>query len=88
MEELKAICARCGGKWAVNRTKAGRTDLLCRSCRATKLKVIDNGGLRCVPWHGDYSPTDLVSPMLNGNLYLPGHRVCGKRDCVNLLHIK
>jgi hypothetical protein len=87
VDEPKAICARCGVKWAVNRPKAGRTDLLCRSCRATKQKVIDTGGLRCVPWQGDYSKEDLVSPMLNGNLYLPGHRVCGKRDCINPAHI-
>jgi hypothetical protein len=62
--------------------------LLCRSCRATKQKIIDTGGLRCQPWQGDYSKEDLVSPMLNGNLYLPGHRVCGKRDCININHIQ
>lgn len=86
MDEPKATCARCGIKWAVNRPKAGRTDLLCRSCRATRQKIIDTSGLRCQPWQGDFG-ADLVTPMLNGNLFLPGHRVCGKKDCCNPTHV-
>lgn len=87
MEETKVVCARCGHKWTVNRPKMGRTDLLCRSCRATKQNVIEANGFKCLPWQGEFA-ADLVTPMLNGNIYLPGNRICGNRDCTNINHIE
>lgn len=86
-DEPKATCARCGYRWVVPRIKIGETGLLCRSCRASKKTVIESGEFRCIPHHGDFD-SDLVTPMLNGNLYLPGKRICGKTDCVNVSHIE
>lgn len=86
MEETKAVCARCGTKWSVSRLKMGRTDLLCRSCRAVKQAVVESNGFKCQPWQGEFGD-DLVTPMLNGNVYLPGTRVCGNSDCVAPGHV-
>lgn len=39
----------------------------------------------CKSWTGDYDDQD--NPIKNGKLYLPGVRICGFRDCVNVIHI-
>lgn len=87
MEETRVVCARCGNKWSVNRPKMGRTDLLCRSCRAARQLVVESNGFRCQPWQGEFAD-DLVTPMLNGNVYMPGKRLCGNSDCVAPNHVE
>lgn len=87
LDDLKAVCARCGFKWVVPKAKLGESGLLCRSCRASRKTVIESGEFRCVPHQGDFAD-DLVTPVLNGNLYLPGRRICGNTDCVNVSHIE
>ena len=86
MEDNKVICEQCGWSWVVNLEKRNRTDLLCFSCRAKPSNVIQYGGLRCVPWNGDFAD-DMVTPVLNGEPFMPGERVCKHSDCVNPKHL-
>ena len=59
--------------------------VLCVSCRMRPALSIQYGASRCVPWRGDFDKDD--NPMVHGELFLPGVRACGHRDCVNGLHI-
>ena len=79
-------CRRCGFKWAVSPDKRDRRDLLCRSCTRKPAKVITYGKLRCEPYQGDLN--DELQPIdENGEVFLPGVRICGHSDCVNVKHI-
>lgn len=79
-------CRRCGLKWVVTSDKKDARDLLCKSCRQGRQKVIQYGNLRCKPYEGDLND-DLQPIDKNGDLYLPGVRSCGHLDCVNPQHI-
>lgn len=79
-------CRRCGFRWSVSADKRDRKDLLCKSCRVKPAKVIQYGRLRCEPHTGDFD--DDLNPITEtGELFLPGERVCGHKDCVKLEHI-
>jgi hypothetical protein len=39
----------------------------------------------CLPWHGDFDEQD--NPIQDGEMYRPGIRTCGHRDCVRQSHI-
>lgn len=79
-------CRRCGLRWVVTADKKDQRDLLCKSCRQRKQKVIQYGVLRCKPWDGDLD--DELRPIDDkGELYLPGKRSCEHSDCVNEKHI-
>lgn len=63
----------------------------CRDCNATPRKVEVSihpslGRIACVPYVGEvnenWQPINAV-----GDLYLPGERICGHKDCVNSNHI-
>lgn len=86
MDDNKVICERCGASWAVNQEKRHRTDLLCFSCRVKPAVVIQYGDLRCQPWNGDFG-SDGVTPMMSGEVFMPGHRICGHLDCCNPKHV-
>jgi hypothetical protein len=59
---------------------------LCRACCAKPMKSITGPLGKCYPWAGEFDDDD--NPMLNGELYLPGERVCRHRDCVSKDHIR
>jgi hypothetical protein len=62
--------------------------MLCQSCKARKVTVIETPNQRCLPWHGQFG-YDMVTPVDElGNPVLPGERVCGNLDCVEVAHIK
>lgn len=81
-------CTRCGfttpGQLA---WKGGE----CPSCTAAPPKkhnvVTRRNGERftCRPWNGDFDELD--RPTKGGELFRPGHRVCGRSDCVSPSHI-
>jgi len=48
--------------------------------------VIQYGLLRCEPYTGKVND-DLEPIDEQGNLYMPGNRVCGHLDCVNPKHV-
>jgi hypothetical protein len=86
LQDNQVECRRCGFVWTVNAEKRGRKDLLCASCRVKPATMIQYGKLRCSPHQGaldaDLNPVDD-----EGVLVLPGLRICGHRDCVNIAHI-
>ena len=86
LQDNQVECRRCGFRWAVNAEKRGRKDLLCISCRVKPATTIQYGKLRCSPHQGkldhDLNPIDD-----NGDLLLPGERVCQHRDCINPAHV-
>jgi len=86
VQDNQIECRRCGFQWAVSNEKRGRKDLLCVSCRMKPASMLQYGKLRCLPHKGalnnDLDPIDEV-----GVLVLPGIRVCGHRDCVNVAHV-
>ena len=63
----------------------------CRDCIATPKKVEvfvhpSLGRIACVPYVGELN--ELWQPInAVGDLYLPGERICGHKDCVNTNHI-
>ena len=86
MDEF-VTCIRCGFTFEVNR-KRKKLRMSCESCRVTRATTIQNGNLRCLPWHGGFD-YDLVTPIdEDGQRVLPGIRICGKNDCVQPAHVK
>jgi hypothetical protein len=63
----------------------------CRDCIATPRKTEISihpslGRIECVPYDGEVN--ELWQPInAVGDLYLPGERICGHKDCVNKNHI-
>jgi len=63
----------------------------CKDCNATPKKVEvfvhpTLGRIACVPYLGEVN--ELWQPInAVGDLYLPGKRICGHKDCVNSAHI-
>ena len=80
MDENQVLCYRCGFVWAVA-PKKRRDRMLCQSCRAKPATTIQYGKTRCISWHGLYA-ADGVTPMLDGEPFMPGERSCGHADCV------
>lgn len=79
-------CRRCGFKWSVSAAHKDDKNLLCRSCRSKPAKTIQYGGLRCEPHLGKVND-DLEPIDDNGELILPGKRICLHKDCVNPKHV-
>ena len=82
-ERGTTTCARCGYGGPL-------VDGLCASCTATPAKEYvaytrDGKKLWCRPWQGEFDDQD--RPVKDGELYLPGDRLCGHSDCVSKAHI-
>lgn len=85
MDEQKIVCVRCGQVSFVPLDKRKRKDGLCSSCRMRPAKTISYGLPKpCKPWSGEFDLND--NPLLDGELVLPGGRVCGHKDCVEIDH--
>jgi hypothetical protein len=83
-------CQRCGiqeetkamQKYA---TRTGK--VWCESCRTPSRRFIKYAdGSVCEAWNGDFDEWD--NPMKDGQLYLPGERLCNHRDCVSVDHVQ
>lgn len=87
----QATCERCGFKWVFNNRVLGADRNydtgLCRSCKATPVERLFRNGWDCRVWHGDFD-LDTMQPLLNGQVFRPGIRLCGNRDCVRPSHIR
>jgi hypothetical protein len=79
-------CRRCGLRWDSN--TARKNVLLCSSCRARKAKTVPSGIDKCFPWHGMFGNDELTPVDEEGFPVLPGDRICGRKDCVNVEHIE
>ena len=102
-DELYQACTRCGAwiiRDIVSKRKQ-RNDQNpdeCKDCRDVR-KYTDTywlrtvirqhptlGKIECLAWNGelddDWNPIDE-----NGDLYRPGERICGAKDCVSIHHV-
>jgi hypothetical protein len=90
IEKLKITCQRCGMESVMNARQLYRkTEMtkLCRSCTAKPAVRVARNGLLCFPHQGEIDLDTLAPLDKNGNLYLPGHRICGSKDCCTKAHI-
>jgi hypothetical protein len=87
VDEQKIVCVRCGQVSFVPLDKRKRKDGLCFSCRMRPAKTISYGfGKPCKPWGGEFDRDD--NPLLDGELFMPGERICGHKDCVEVEHCR
>lgn len=102
-DELYQACTRCGAwiiRDIVSKRKQRNDQYAdeCKDCRDVR-KYTDTywlrtvirqhptlGRIECLAWNGelddDWRPIDE-----NGDLYRPGERICGAKDCVSLHHV-
>ena len=90
------FCDRCGqiipkSTWEKAKSRNKPDWDHCQDCKATpKQKLIVNhpilGKIECIPYTGEldelWRPINAV-----GDLYKPGERICGHKDCINSRHI-
>ncbi len=87
LEEQLVICRRCGFQQFVAADKRKRADSLCADCRRRPARTINYGlDKPCKPHLGEFDYED--NPMECGFHLLPGKRVCGHSDCVEVSHIQ
>jgi hypothetical protein len=101
--ELHQACTRCGAfilKAVVSKRKERKDQYAdeCKDCRDVRKytetyffrKVVRThpklGKIECLAWSGDiddnWNPIDE-----NGELYRPGERICGAKDCIDIHHV-
>jgi hypothetical protein len=88
-EKLRITCDRCGFEKTINSRQIYRNadTSLCQSCKAEPATRVMRGRVSCRPHRGEVD-LNTMAPLDNfGNLYLPGHRICGMADCVRRDHI-
>lgn len=84
MQEV--VCDRCGFGWLVGDGQRVKSGALCFACRMKPAKTVRSGlDQPCRPWHGAFNEWD--EPVLGDTVFLPGVRVCGHSDCVEVSHI-
>lgn len=82
----RETCYRCGFSWDVTK-KRSKDRVLCSDCRTRRAVTVRNGDSVCIPWHGRFAP-DFITPIdENGDVFLPGLRICGNVDCIQPTHI-
>ena len=83
---LEATCERCGYRWTIYSSR--KPARKCKSCRTRKVQTVQGVIGKCFPWHGHFLD-DMVTPVDdNGQIVLPGRRLCYMLDCVNPAHIE
>jgi hypothetical protein len=85
-----AVCLQCGTEdnsgYITKRVNRG-SEQLCSSCAARPAKIVNTKYGKCRPWHGDFDEWE--NPLNKyGELYRPGVRLCGYRDCIEKTHIQ
>ena len=81
-------CKRCGYE-RPDPPKSRRSEIpdLCSSCTAKPTKMVMTAYGKCRPHQGRFDDND--NPLKpNGQLYRPGRRLCGHRDCIAKTHIE
>jgi len=90
------FCDRCGqiipkSTWEKAKSRNKPDWDHCQDCKATpKQRLVVNhpilGKIECIPYTGEldelWRPINAV-----GDLYKPGERLCGHKDCINSNHI-
>lgn len=82
-------CRKCGildESSGMEKRQAKGLSIICASCRARPARIIRTAYGVCRPHHGNYDEDE--NPLDDaGNLYRPGKRLCGYRDCIEITHI-
>jgi hypothetical protein len=83
-------CNRCGIKIdpmiLMKRKARGNNNNLCKDCGMKPQNEIKQNKTICRPWRGEVDQE--LNPIdERGNLFAPGLRTCGYKDCVNRSHI-
>lgn len=97
LESNYIFCRQCGiivsyYVWFKRKTRNRPDWDHCKDCIATPKKIESSihpslGRIECIPYTGEVN--DLWQPInAVGDLYMPGERICGHKDCVNAKHIK
>lgn len=102
-DELYQACTRCGAwiiRDIVSKRRQRNDQYAdeCKDCRDVRkytetyfLRTVIRkhptlGKIECLAWNGelddDWNPIDE-----NGDLYRPGERICGAKDCVSIHHV-
>ena len=102
-DESTQACTRCGAlilKAIVSKRRERKDQYAdeCKDCRDVRKytetyffrKVVRThpklGKIECLAWSGDidenWNPIDE-----NGELYRPGERICGAKDCIDIHHV-
>ena len=102
-DELYQACTRCGAwiiRDIVSKRRQRNDQYAdeCKDCRDVRkytetyfLRTVIRkhptlGKIECLAWNGelddDWNPIDE-----NGELYRPGERICGAKDCVSIHHV-
>ena len=83
------ICERCGLEDAsgfLERRRERKQELLCQSCLAKPVRAIVTDFGLCRPHRGKFDDND--NPLDRwGKPFLPGFRLCGRRDCISPSHV-
>jgi hypothetical protein len=86
------ICERCGVKQnntvIVGEKATRRRSPLCESCQAKPATTVITAYGKCRPHKGPFDEWDNPMDEFTGELYRPGIRLCGMRDCIELKHIQ
>jgi hypothetical protein len=86
------VCERCGVKQNTavvpGEKAARRRSPLCESCQAKPATTVITAYGRCRPHKGPFDADDNPLDDFTGELYRPGKRLCGMRDCIELKHIE
>jgi len=86
------VCERCGVKQDTAVVPGGkatrRRSPLCESCQAKPVTTVQTAYGRCRPHKGPFDADDNPLDDFTGELYRPGKRLCGMRDCIELKHIE
>jgi hypothetical protein len=92
------LCVRCGqsipvSTWVKRLSRKAENWDTCKDCLSTKpIKHIQYkhptlGYIFCYPHQGEVD--ELFRPVdESGNLFRPGERICGHKDCINVKHIQ
>jgi len=92
------LCVRCGqsipvSTWVKRLARKTENWDTCKDCLSVnpithiQYKHPTLGYIFCYPHQGEVD--DLFRPLDEaGNLFRPGERVCGHKDCINVKHIK
>lgn len=80
-------CLRCGIELSELMIKKRKDKTpVCSDCLMKPTYAIKYNNEVCRPWRGEVDE-DLNPLDEQGNLYVPGIRICGHKDCVNRSHI-
>lgn len=84
MHKSTATCLICNQEWQIHENRENK-NIFCRMCRSHESAIDYGHEDPCIPWRAEFDDDD--NPVVSGQLYMPGDRVCNHKDCVQPKHI-